>query len=234
MNRVVRDHMGSGYLAKVEYRAVKESDQEIDYIIRYYPGLGATASMDRIQIHMQHGRASRRHLAQVRSGNPTTEPSTHEQSEKPLGLSVVTSDHVNLISELVLKFGVNRNKAYHLVMTRPETVKFQIEVWPLRRVVPRNRAGWMIQAIENNYEPPSSYLNQKEEEEKQRDIALGRATVQQCDFCDDNGFRYLKTKQYPNGAMRLCSHDPSVESKHTQGGDSSPNAEIGSVGAYRD
>jgi hypothetical protein len=36
-------------LNKVEYRAIKGQDQEIDYIIRYHPGLGAKESTDRIQ-----------------------------------------------------------------------------------------------------------------------------------------------------------------------------------------
>src|SRR4030095_3341918 len=52
MKRVVKNHMESGYLSKVEYRAVKEPGQEIDYIIRYYPGEGATESTGRIQTYI--------------------------------------------------------------------------------------------------------------------------------------------------------------------------------------
>src|SRR5260221_3280301 len=60
MDRVVRDHLASGYLAKVEYRAIKELDQELDYIIRYFPGPGAGDSIARIQGHIRKGKALRR------------------------------------------------------------------------------------------------------------------------------------------------------------------------------
>src|SRR5258708_7201466 len=60
MNRVMRDHLDSGYIRKVEYRAVKEPDQEIDYIIRYYPGPAAGESIDRIQVYIKKKRAERK------------------------------------------------------------------------------------------------------------------------------------------------------------------------------
>ncbi len=52
MDRVVKDHLATGYISKVEYRKIKEPDQEIDYIIRYYPGEGAKESIARIQGHI--------------------------------------------------------------------------------------------------------------------------------------------------------------------------------------
>ncbi len=40
MNNLIKDHKAFGYLTKAEYRVIKEPGQEIDYIIRYYPGDG--------------------------------------------------------------------------------------------------------------------------------------------------------------------------------------------------
>src|SRR5262249_56419318 len=62
MDRVIKDHIESGYIAKVEYRAIKEPDQLVDYIIRYYPGPGATVSMDRVQTYLRHRKVSRQRL----------------------------------------------------------------------------------------------------------------------------------------------------------------------------
>lgn len=53
MTRIVQDHLNSGYLTKVEYRALKEAGQEIDWIIRYYPGETARTSIARI-LSFQH------------------------------------------------------------------------------------------------------------------------------------------------------------------------------------
>lgn len=60
MNRVVRNHIESGYLSKVEYRAIKEPDHEVDYIIRYYPGPGAKDSNARIQTYIRDRRNRRK------------------------------------------------------------------------------------------------------------------------------------------------------------------------------
>jgi len=53
MNRVVEDHIASGYILKPEYRAVKDPDQEIDFIIRYTPGPMAQQSTSRIRSNLK-------------------------------------------------------------------------------------------------------------------------------------------------------------------------------------
>ena len=49
MNRVVQEHLDSGFLKRVEYRRVKEPDQEEDFVIRYFVGSAARESINRIQ-----------------------------------------------------------------------------------------------------------------------------------------------------------------------------------------
>ena len=56
MNRVVQDHLDSGFLTRVEYRKVKEPDQELDFSVRYFIGTSAKESIDRIQGHISDRR----------------------------------------------------------------------------------------------------------------------------------------------------------------------------------
>lgn len=49
MNRVVEEHLASGFITKVEYRKIKEPDQESDFLIRYFIGAAAKQSINRIQ-----------------------------------------------------------------------------------------------------------------------------------------------------------------------------------------
>jgi hypothetical protein len=214
MDRVIKDHIESGYIAKAEYRAVKEPDQLIDYIIRYYPGPGATASMDRVQTHLRQRKASRQRLSPAES-NQKRATSLLIQATEPRSLSVVTANHQQLMIELILKFGINASKAYGLVMSRSGAVKFQLDVWSYRQVAPRNRAGWMIQAIENNYGPPSQYLDDRKKQEQQQAVEAVQAAVRECVICNDKGFRYIKNSDYPNGAMRQCSHNETIEAQYT-------------------
>jgi hypothetical protein len=214
MDRVIKDHLESGYIIKVEYRAVKEPDQLIDYVIRYYPGQGATASLDRVQAHLRQRKVSRRALG-TQPSKPTSVTLIPAQTTTLLSLSVVTADHERLIIELVWKFGINAIRAYDLVISRYKAVHFQLEVWPHRQVAPRNRAGWMIQAIENNYEAPTSYFDIVEKQHERAASTAAQATIRECALCDNRGFRYITSSRYPDGAMRQCTHDATVESQDT-------------------
>ena len=223
MNRAVRDHLESGYLRRVEYRAVKEPDQEIDYIIRYYPGPGAKESNARIQTFIRE-RRQRRKSRGIYAPKQGIAPIPEIQS--PLALSTTTSHHVDLIAKLVLQFRIHPLKAVALGVKKPDAVSMQIEAWPFRQMQPRNIAGWMIQAIESNYDLPTAYLDESQKRREQDSRRAIEETIQNCELCDDKGFRFVRTAEYPTGAMRKCTHDASVEAKYGTASESeiSPDA----------
>jgi len=188
--------------------------------------------MDRIQSHLRRRKLPRRPLGLQRDAQPGADlPST--KTTDHLSLSLVTAGHQQLMMELIFRFGISASKAYDLVMSRGQAVQFQLEVWPLRQVAPRNRAGWMIQAIESNYEAPSFYFEHQKQQQDQQVVAAAQTAVQDCAICDSRGFRYIKSTRYPDGAMRQCSHHPTIESQYTdpQGsiGPMSDDAQNGSI-----
>jgi hypothetical protein len=217
MDRVVRDHLASGYLAKVEYRAIKESDQEIDYVVRYFPGPGASDSIARIQGHIKRGKTLRRLSAErvqsIRSSEAGPGSKATAAPASTLALSVITAHHEDLIGQLMIQFGIHATKAYQLVVTRKEPVVLQIEAWPFRDAKPRNLAGWMIQAIEGNYQAPPSYYDEKRKRMDRERLEAAHAKQSACPICRGTGFRTIKSGQYPNGAMRECTHDSAIESQ---------------------
>jgi hypothetical protein len=71
MNDLIEDLKAFGYMEKVEYRAIMEPGQEVDYIIRYYPGEGARSSINRIRSrHPRKKRAAHQELP-IPKDNPT-------------------------------------------------------------------------------------------------------------------------------------------------------------------
>jgi hypothetical protein len=216
MNRVVRDHIASGYLNRVEYRPIKEPDQELDYVIRYYPGLGANDSISRIQGHLKKGKKLRRLPPEERrQAVSVVEPEQGTNGALKhtprLALSVITAHHEQLIGQLIIQFGIHPTKAYQLVLKESEKANLQLEAWPFRNAKPRTRSGWMIQAIENNYAVPSGYLEHKKAEHE-ADARKARAEeIRECPFCDETGFRQVRNAKYPNGAMRECTHKAGIE-----------------------
>ncbi len=209
MDRVIRDHLASGYISKVEYRPIKETDQEIDYLIRYYPGPGARESNTRIQTFIREKRTWRK--LQSANHTPKQQMNTVSAPQEFLALSVTTAKDHDLISQLIFKFSISPIKACGLVLASKEAVNIQLEAWPFRNLQPRNPAGWMIQAIENNYQAPISYFENKTKQQKSDQVKTTQAAIQACPICDKTGFCYIRNDDYPNGAMRQCTHDATFE-----------------------
>lgn len=67
MNRLVHDHLRQGYITRIEYRPLKEPGQEIDWIIRYYPGEAAKESIGRILSYRYHQRPGEKERITVRT-----------------------------------------------------------------------------------------------------------------------------------------------------------------------
>jgi len=55
-------------------------------------------------------------------------------------------------------------------------------------------------------------MTRKRELEKEK-VSLAREAVRACAICDSTGFHYFTNAQYPNGAMRQCTHDPAIEGR---------------------
>jgi hypothetical protein len=225
MDRIVKDHIASGYISKVEYRAIKEPDKEVDYIIRYYPGEGAKESIARIQGHIYRKRTKNLaaktaefHTA-PQGGITTSKPPAEQGSEAPAaGTEAVTmalitaedAENQQMVNQLVGEFGIMAIKALELVKEKREAVALQLAYWQHRNVKPANVAGWIIKAIEANYSAPESFLAKQQEQAQQQQFQKRRAIINQCSFCKQmNGFVYIEKDGLKS--VRKCTHDPAIE-----------------------
>lgn len=209
MNRLVKDHLGTRYLNGVEYRAVKEPDKEIDYIIRYYPGEGAAESIARIQGHLHERKVLIR---------KTRTPRRHERDEHGSrgynGLALLTqrdAENQRLILELFFRFGISLSKSLELVTTRHEAVIKQVEYWPYRNVgIKDGLAGWMISAVQRDYTAPPAFAEATQRNAQAALTEKRIATIASCKFCDDRGI--IRIQSEGQITVRICSHDPATES----------------------
>jgi hypothetical protein len=120
-----------------------------------------------------------------------------------------------LVSQLV-GFGVEERKARSLVKRHREATEAQIAAYPYRDVgKPRkNAAGWLIAAIEGNYTLPVAYLEEQERKRQAAKTKEQESAVEGCRLCDENGWRRIRSPEYPSGAMKRCSHNPDIEAKY--------------------
>jgi len=213
MNDLIEDHKALGYVEKVEYRAIKEPDQEVDYIIRYYPGEGARNSVKRIR--SRHPRKKRDVQTELPLSNDgSLAPRTAETTA-----GIGPEDEL-LIAKLTGKppegFGISETKARNLVKNHREAVEAQLAAYTYRDSgkSKKNAAGWLIAAIENNYTLPVAYLEERERKQQSLKASAAMAAAQNCPLCDSKGWRRIRTPKYPDGAMKKCTHDPETESKY--------------------
>jgi hypothetical protein len=224
MNRIVQEHIATGYITKVEYRKLKEPDQELDWIIRYYPGEAAKESIARI-LSYQYGKRVSSRKERISFKEATAKPEPAPQAEQgsaapteafqpiPFELSLTTEEH-NLASRLIIEFGITATKAQELVRTHPEQTKLQLEAYSHRKA-PADKAGWIIRAIENSYALPAALQKAMLKREEEQAAQARRNAIDACQLCNVSGYRMLKKIDEPTGqtieAFRQCTHDPEIE-----------------------
>lgn len=219
MSRIIQDHLATGYISKVEYRKIKEPDQELDWIIRYYPGEAAKESIARILSYQYNKRSSgKKERVSIKTADliqPAEQGSEQPQTFQaiPFELSITDENH-HLTSRLIIEFGITAGKALELVRSHPEQAKLQLEAYSYRKP-PTDKAGWIIRAIENSYTPPEGYIKHKEQHAVAEAARQRREAIDACPLCNDAGYRMIKATDNTTGqsyeAFRECSHEPAIE-----------------------
>ena len=203
MYKVHAPHRRSDYISAVEFRETKDREGQPDWEMLYTPG-------KRAKVEFRAFTQPRRAFA--------TRPGGEQQlagAAQPPEEIIFPAEEDPLVQHLI-KFGVERSKARGLVESHREAAEAQIAAYPYRDSgrPKKNAAGWLITAIEKNYTLPVAYV---EEQEKKRQIWKAneaKEMIEGCRFCDSNGWRRIRTPEYPNGAMKRCSHDHDVEAKY--------------------
>lgn len=139
----------------------------------------------------------------------------HAPKHLPQPALSFSAEEESLVSKLH-GFGVSEKKARELVKTRREATEAQIAAYPYREEgkLRKNAAGWLIAAIEGNYTLPVAYQEEQEKKRQAVKVKERRSAVESCQLCDEKGWRRIRTPNYPDGAMKQCTHDTQIEAKY--------------------
>ncbi len=218
MNEIVKDHLATDYISKVEYRKIKEPDQELDFIIRYYPGEAAKESIARIQGHIYRRRQGQKSLPETPKAEATAKEPVEQGSRVPEPNTALPTLHTEqddrLIQQLIVNFQITAIRAMNLVQHNRNAVIEQLAAFPYRAINPKNKAGWMIEAIEKNYTLPDEYLQAKQKEADRKRLLEQQGERDACSLCDAAGYRRVKSEKYPTGAMKKCTHEANIEAEY--------------------
>jgi hypothetical protein len=199
MYKLHAPHKKSGYITAVEFRETTDGAGQPDWEMFYTPGRRARAEF---RVSMRKPRQVER-----RSARPELPPSPAVE-QKPVG--------ADPLIEQLRELGVVESKARELVKERRAATEEQLAAFPYRETGQgrKNVAGWLIAAIENNYELPEAYLEAKSKAQEVKRNQEKRQAVETCKLCDEQGRRFVKSERYPSGAVKPCSHDPEIEAKY--------------------
>jgi hypothetical protein len=213
MYKLHRPHLAAQYIEKIQFEKIIGEGGESDWMMIYVPGARAKG---------QHVAFERKPVPRIKHSERSAIQPSFLPEEKPelFPEPVLTfaPEEEQLVSKLV-QFGVAEAKARSLVKTHREAAEAQIAAFPYRgEGKPRkNAAGWLIAAIEGNYTLPVAYLEKQEKKRQAIKVQEQRSAVEGCRLCDQKGWRRIRTHEYPNGAMKRCSHDPEIETKYAEG-----------------
>jgi hypothetical protein len=207
-------HRQSGYLAKIEFQPTTDRDGQPDWIMFYTPGRKAKAEHEAFTRKNYPAeldtRGKTKALLPSEALSSRTEPELHLLSNltaaidsKPKSESFVTK---------LKGLGVSDKKARELVLTKGEVVEQQLSALSYRMLGEnqKNPAGWIVAAIENNYELPKQYIEILAKAGHDKEAKKRRATLDACSLCDSSGFRHLGGRL----GVKKCTHDPEIEAKY--------------------
>lgn len=161
MNELIKDHLAHGYVMRVDYRAVIEPGEEIDFIVRYYPGEGAKESTQRIRKRIGKKRWEEIQLGFrfIDEGGEGKRPAINTPLRVSNKALTFSEEEEQLVKQL-LEHGISFDSVETLVKTNAEEVKRQLEYLPFR-TIERNKAGLLRRAIEQNWSAPDEYERTK-------------------------------------------------------------------------
>lgn len=211
MYKLHRPHLASQYIRSISFEKQTGEDGQSDWLMIYVPGERAEGQ------HTAFQRKPPMPRIRQRERNERQLSFLPEERLEPLTETVLvfTAEEENLVSKL-RQYGVGEKKARELIKTKREAAEAQIAAFPYRDSKPnKNAAGWLVSAIEGDYTLPVAYLEEQERKSKELTTKQSQTAKTKCTLCDSNGWRRIKTPDYPSGAMKRCTHNPDIESKYS-------------------
>lgn len=151
-----------GYLS--DWQIEKTSDGKSYKIIFYH---GEKFHRDRAKRLEQKEQRGRKRLKTVPF------PATEQGSAPEPPIHTLSAEEKDFFKQLNMDFQVAATTAYELVKARPEQVRIQLEAYPYRSKV-ENPAGFIIEAIKQDYALPEALLEARRKAEIETKVAEER------------------------------------------------------------
>jgi hypothetical protein len=176
MYKVLRPHIQSGYIAKVEYEATTNERDEPDWVMYFTPGLNANREYRAFT--GQNKTRKPRKTADETLTLPFPEPQEQPvQAEAMADAETASVRESRQLIEQLVQSDLNRPDAERFARERPDVCQRQLEYLPHVRAFKSSRGAYLRRAIEGDFAPPAAYLQAQEKERARRAEKLRRERV---------------------------------------------------------
>lgn len=174
MYKVLKPHLDSGYIAKIEYESAIDEQGQPDWMMMLTPGVNAHREY---RAFTGTGQTRKPGKSKAKSDEltlpfPEIQPSTSDPAISPS--EVVTSstdteasrntEPTDLVEELVAA-QLNRSDAERWAAERPEVCRRQLEFLPFVEKFKSSQGAYLRRAIEEDYGPPAAYAQAQAQQE---------------------------------------------------------------------
>jgi hypothetical protein len=177
MYKVLRPHVQSGYISKVEYEAITNENGEADWWMYYTPGMNA----DREYKAFTGQGKTRKPKSQAALNETLTlsfpEPgppaldAVNDESTASTGLDDKIQELVNSLVAAEL----NRSDAERFAREKPESCRQQLAYLPFVEKFKTSRGAYLRRAIEGDFGPPAGYVQAHQRQEQEQTKKRNRA-----------------------------------------------------------
>ncbi len=179
--KVVRPHMTSGYLAKVEYEAMTNDQGQADWMMYFTPGFNAGRQYRAFTGHrvpkIKPGESPATEVFSLPFNNPSTEAKAiprEKTADVEAPHSTENEQDQDLIEELV-RAQLNRTDAIRLAREKPDVCRRQLDYLPFIEKFKTSRGAYLRSAIEGDFGPPPTYSQAQERQEQEQASKRRRA-----------------------------------------------------------
>lgn len=195
MYKVLRPHIQSGYIAKVEYEAFTNGQGEADFWLFLTPGPNAGREFEafsggKVQKPLK-GRALKKSEANtLELPFPATAPleatplvatpavdlsKEPKASESPVGAEEAQEKAQLALVAALVAADLNRSDAERFAREQADVCRRQLTYLPHVEKFKTSRGAYLRRAIESDFGPPAAFLQAQEREEAQRGAKAKRA-----------------------------------------------------------
>ena len=185
MYKVLRPHIQSGYIAKVEYEAVTNERDEADFCLYLTPGANAGREFEAFTGEGKTAKIKRTRAQTLTLPFPKTGeaedllpmPSASTKKEKkaamdetasPSEAGAISVSEKELIA-LLVGAQLNRGDAARFVREQPDICRRQLEYLPFIEKFKTSRGAYLRRAIEEDFGPPAAWVTHQAQKASQSD-----------------------------------------------------------------